>query len=269
LNENDDAADLSGWVTLDNRSGATYRNARLKLVAGDVHRVKEEAAPDRREMAALRARSSRQFEEKEFFEYHIYDLQRRTTVKDRQTKQVHLLGADGIDIAKEFLVHGNRYYYNRKYAGQDPRQPVNVHIRFRNSEKNHLGMPFPAGTMRLYKADADQSLQFIGEDTIDHTPRDEMIRLTIGEAFDVIAERVQTDYRKITTQRHESGWEITIRNHKDKAISVGVVEPVYGNWKITGQSHSYKKEDAFTLRFDIKVPGGGEEKVTYRVQVGI
>ena len=269
LNEDDDAADLSGWVTLDNRSGATYRNAQLKLVAGDVNRVKEKKDFVRYEMAERRVARTPQFKEKEFFEYHIYDLQRKTTVKDRQTKQVRLLGADDIGIKKELIVYGIQSYFSRKHTGRDSRQPVNVYIRFENSRKNHLGMPLPAGIMRLYKADADQSLQFIGEDKIDHTPRDEKVRLKIGEAFDVVAERVQTDYRKLTTRSHESEWDITIRNHKDKTVRVGVVEPLYGNWEVIKESHPYIKEDAFTLRFNVKVPKDGEVKIKYRVRVGL
>ncbi|MEE8399095.1 MAG: DegT/DnrJ/EryC1/StrS family aminotransferase, partial [Desulfobacterales bacterium] len=134
---------------------------------------------------------------------------------------------------------------------------------------NHVGMPLPAGTMRLYKADDDRSLQFVGEDTITHTPKDEKVRLKIGRAFDVVAERIQTDYRRITSQQHESEWEITIRNHKDESVSVGIVEPLFGNWKIITRSHAYTKEDAFTIRFDVKVPKDGEVKVKYRVRVGL
>ena len=269
LNEDDAAADLSGWVTLDNRSGATYRNAQLKLVAGDINRVEEQLRSQRFAVAEARLAKTSQFEEKEFFEYHIYDLQRKTTVKDKQTKQVSLLEADRIGIQKEFLVYGIQSYFSRKYTGRDPRQPVNVYIGFENSKKNHLGMPLPAGIMRLYKADEDQSLQFIGEDKIAHTPKDEKVRLKIGEAFDIVAERAQTDYRKLTTRSHESEWEITIRNHKDKAVRVGVVEPLFRNWEVIKNSHSYTKEDAFTLRFNVKVPADGEAKVKYRVRVGI
>jgi len=271
LGEDDDTADLSGWVTLDNRSGATYTNAQLKLVAGDVNRVRDDgdfAALEMVERRAFKAKAP-QFEEEAFFEYHIYNLQRKTTVKDRQTKQVNLLEARGIVIGKELLVYGKKYYHSRKYAGQDMRQPVSVYVHFHNTQANHLGMPLPAGIMRLYKADADQSLQFIGEDRIDHTPDDEKIRLRIGQAFDVVAQRVQTDYRRITTRRHESEWEISIRNRKDEPVRIGVVEPVSGNWEVISNSHPYKKEDAFTLRFDVKIPGGGEEKVRYRVRVGI
>lgn len=269
LNQADTAADLSGWVTLDNRSGATYRDARLKLVAGDVNRVKDRPDVRRYAMAEMRRAKSPQFEEKEFFEYHIYDLQRKTTVKDRQTKQIRLLEAPNIKIRKTLLVYGISSYFSRKYTGQELRQPVNVYIGFDNSKANNLGIPLPAGTMRLYKADDDRSLQFIGEDAIAHTPKGEKVRLRIGKSFDVVAERIQTDYRQITSRQHESEWEITLRNHKNKSVNVGIVEPLFGNWKIISRSHPYKKEDAFTVRFDVKVPADGQIKVKYRVRVGL
>lgn len=269
LNEADTSADISGWVTLDNKSGATYKDAQLKLVAGEVHRVEERFDRMRYAKAERRLAAASQFKEKEFFEYHIYDLQRKTTIKDKQTKQVNLLEAAQVKVRKELLVYGIKSYFNRKYMGQDLRRPVNVYIEFKNSKGNNLGMPFPAGIMRLYKEDDDKSLQFIGEDRIDHTPKDEKIRLKIGKAFDVVAERIQTAYRQISTKLHESEWEIRLRNHKETDIQVGVVEPFFGNWKILNNSHPFKKEDAFTLRFDVKVPKDGEVKITYRVRVGL
>jgi len=269
LNAEDTQGDLSGWVTLDNKSGATYKDARLKLVAGEVHRVKEEQmdvvyAARSKSMAA-----APQFKEASFFEYHIYDLQRKTTIKDRQTKQVRLLEALGAGMKKELLVYGVKTWFTRKYTEQRPKQPVNVNITFENTRENHLGMPLPAGVMRLYKHDAAGSLQFIGEDRIQHTPKDETVSLKIGEAFDVVAERVQTDYRRITTMLHESEWEITLKNHKDTPVSVGVVEPLYGNWQVVSNSHPYAKKDAFTIRFDLRVPKDGEVKVRYRIRVGL
>ena len=269
LNEADTSADISGWVTLDNKSGATYKDAQLKLVAGEVHRVEERFDRMRYAKAKRRLAAAPQFKEKEFFEYHIYDLQRKTTIKDKQTKQVNLLEAAQVKVRKELLVYGIKSYFNRKYMGQDLRRPVNVYIEFKNSKGNNLGMPFPAGIMRLYKEDDDKSLQFIGEDRIDHTPKDEKIRLKIGKAFDVVAERIQTAYRQISTKLHESEWEIRLRNHKEKDIQVGVVEPFFGNWKILNNSHPFKKEDAFTLKFDVMVPKDGEVKITYRVRVGL
>lgn len=270
LNKNDTKADLSGWITLDNKSGGTYRNAKLKLIAGDVNRVREVFEHKGRFMQMdMVAAGAPQFEEKAFFEYHIYDLQRKTTIKDKQTKQVSLLEAKGANIQKELLVYGFKNYFTRHFREQNKKQDVNVYVKFINSKENKLGMPLPAGIMRLYKQDADGSLQFIGEDKIEHTPKNEEIRLKIGKAFDVVAERVQTDYKQISTRLHESEWEITLRNHKDNDVNVGIVEPLFGNWSVISNSHSYKKIDAFTIRFDVKVPKGKEVKVKYRLRLGL
>ena len=210
-----------------------------------------------------------QFEEKSFFEYHIYDLQRPTIIKDNQIKQVSLLEAVGIKAQKELLVYGVQSYFFSRYREQNPKQPVAVYVKFRNAKDNNLGMPLPAGIMRLYKQDGDGKLQFIGEDAIKHTPKDEEIKLKIGEAFDVVAERIQTDYKQVTTRLHESEWEVTLRNHKDNDITVGIIEPLYGNWQVISNSHPYKKLDAFTVRFDVPVVKDGETKVRYRVRVGL
>ena len=269
LNQNDTAADISGWVTLDNKSGVTYKDAQLKLVAGEVNRVEERFEDRAYAMESMKKARGPQFEEKAFFEYHIYNLKRKTTLKNRQTKQVNLLESAIKRVQKELLVQGNRNYFFRQYRDQRPKQPVNVYVQFANSKENRLGMPLPEGIVRLYKEDNDGSLQFIGEDRIAHTSKDEVVRLKIGEAFDVVAERIQTNYRRITSNRHESEWEITLRNHKKEDISVGIEEPLYGNWKILEQTHPYKKIDAFRIRFDVTVPGDGEIKVKYSVRVGL
>ncbi|MBI4962814.1 MAG: DUF4139 domain-containing protein [Desulfomonile tiedjei] len=271
INKDDTTADFSGWVSLDNNSGATYKNARLKLVAGEVHRVA--AVAERRMMAVDRAApamaKAAQFEEKAFFEYHIYDLQRKTTLKDRQSKQISLLEAHGAGIQKELLVYGIKAYFSSQYREKNPKQPVNVYIKCKNSKENQLGMPLPAGVMRLYKQDESGSQQFIGEDRIQHTPKDEEIKLKIGEAFDVVAERTQTDYKQISTHLHESEWEMKIRNRKDREVTVGIVEPLFGSWQVISNTHPYKKVDARTIRFDVKVPKDQEVNVKYRVRVGI
>jgi hypothetical protein len=270
LNQEDTAADLSGWVTLDNKSGTTYNQARLKLVAGEVHRIEEVPTRDKMfmEKLAVVAPKAPQFEEKAFFEYHIYDLQRRTTIKDRQTKQVSLLEATNAKVAKELLVYGIRSYFSREYREENPKQPVNVYIRLKNSKENGLGMPMPAGVIRVYKTDDDGSSQFIGEDKIQHTPKDEEVRLKIGEAFDVVAQRLQTDFKRLTRNLFESEWEITLSNHKDKEVAVGLVEPLFGSWTVVSNSHPYTKVDAHTIRFNVKVPKDAEIKVKYRVKVG-
>ena len=269
LNKDDTGGDLSGWVTVDNKSGATYTDAQLKLVAGEVQRVQTAMPAVSRMMMAKGMAMDSQFAEQAFFEYHIYDLQRRTTIKDKQTKQISLLEASGIRAEKEFLLYGQQYYFMQYYQEQNPKQKVSVYVKFKNAQENQLGMPLPAGILRLYKQDSKGSLQFVGEDNIEHTPKDEEVKVKVGEAFDVVAERRQTDFKQLTTQLYETAWEVTLRNHKEEPVRVGVIEPLYGNWQIIEQSHPSKKLDAFTLRFDVDVPKDGEVKVTYRVRVGI
>jgi hypothetical protein len=271
LGKMDKTGDLSGWVTVDNKSGATYENAALKLVAGDIHRVQKERVVREysRNVVAYDAVSAQQFQEQSFFEYHIYDLQRKTTIKDNQTKQIRLLEASGFSLEKELIVYGAQHYFTRKYHEDQEKQSVNVYIKLRNSESNELGMPLPAGIVRVYKKDDSNSVQFLGEDQIQHTPKGEEVRLRIGKAFDVVAERRQLDYQRKTNKLHESEWEITLRNHKAEPISVGILEPIYGNWSVISSSHPHAKKDAFTIRFDVEVPADGEVKVTYRIAVGL
>lgn len=267
LNQDDTKADLSGWVTLDNKSGATYKEAKLKLVAGEVNRA---SAPRslRKDMAFAQEMSSpSQFAEQSFFEYHVYDLQRRTTIKNNQTKQVSLLEASEVGIIKEFLVRGQSQYYFSQYNNKDKKVPVEVFVKFKNAKENHLGMPLPAGIVRVYKADKEASLQFVGEDNIEHTPKDEEVSLKIGKAFDVVAERVQTDYQRLGSHATESEWEITLRNHKKEDITVGIVEPLEGDWDIVSSTHPFRKVDAFSARLDVPVAHDQEVKIKYRVRV--
>lgn len=269
LNEDDTLADLSAWVTIDNQSGAAYDNAALKLIAGEVHRA--QALTDKAEYMEERVMmksTGAPFVEKQFFEYHIYDLNRKTTLKDRQTKQISLLESKGIKILKEYTVYGNKTQYNRQYYEENPKQPVNVNVKFRNDEQNHLGMPLPKGIVRLYKEDDQASLQFVGEDSIEHTPKDEDVSLKVGEAFDIVAEKRQTEFKNITTRMIETGWEIKLKNHKDQDVTVAVIEPLNGDWSVVMNSHPYKKLDAFTIRFDIPVPKDQTVTVTYTARIG-
>jgi hypothetical protein len=269
IDKNDAKANVSGWVTLDNKSGATYKNAKLKLVAGEVNRVNDNAMRYREQMMTKNTMVADSvgsgFAEQSFFEYHLYDLQHPTTIKDQQTKQIRLLEANDASVTKIFKVQGQNNWWYGPY-NETGKVPVQVMLKFRNSKENHMGFPLPAGTMRLYKADANDSLQFIGEDAIKHTPKDEDVDLKIGEAFDVVAERVQTDYQNIN-RGHESEWEVTIRNHKDTDIAVQVLETIPGDWTVLSQSQKFTKVDAFTARFDVDVPKDGEVKVRYRVRI--
>ncbi|MGC1402396.1 MAG: DUF4139 domain-containing protein [Thermodesulfobacteriota bacterium] len=266
LNEQDTRAGLSGWVTIDNKSGAVYRNARLKLVAGDIHRVQEDTVRPKKAMLAAPAPNP-QLKEEAFFEYHIYTLERKTTLKENQTKQISLLNIQEIPVNKEFIYRGFPFYYRNKQGEVISNQKIEVFVQMVNSQENHLGMPLPKGTVRAYKRDADGGLQLVGEDTIDHTPKGEKIRLKLGEAFDLKAERKQVHWEKIASDTYESAYEITLRNHKEENVVIRVIEPLTGDWKVLENSHPFTKLDASTLAFDVPVSKNGESKLTYRVRI--
>jgi len=268
LDKDDTSAGMSGWVTLDNKSGATYKNAALKLIAGSVHRVEKMPRDGLYQIERMAKSGVPQFKEQDFFEYHIYDLQRRTTIKDRQTKQINLLDASGIGLRKEFLIRGTNGRYSGCALKESIKLPTGVYIIFANSSRNNLGMPLPEGTVRLYKADSGGGQQFIGEDSIRHTPKDEKVRLKVGEAFDIAAEKTQTDFKRITSRLYESEWEIVLRNHRKNDTTVGLLEPMTENWEILKSSHPFKKVDAFTVRFDVKIPKDEEITIRYRVRSG-
>ena len=269
LNEKDDRADLSGWVTIDNKSGAVYRDAKLKLVAGDVNRVKDEQEYRYKTMrvAEAAAMPAPQFKEESFFEYHIYTLQRPSTIKDNQSKQISLISADNIPVKKELEFRGANYYYTGRYGDTISNQKVGVFVEIQNKKEHNLGIPLPKGIVRVYKSDSESSLQFIGEDSVDHTPKDEKMRIKLGDAFDVVGTRTQTDWRKIASDTYEAGFEISLRNHKKEDIIVKVIEPIPGDWTMLSSSHDYKKTAAFTAEFNIPVPKDKETTLTYRVRM--
>ena len=267
LDETDSRANLAGWVTIDNHSGATYRDASLKLVAGDVNRVQDRppkiAKAMREEFVAAPAP---QFQEEAFFEYHLYTLQRPSTIKENQTKQISLVAADAIPVKKEFLLKGESFRYY-SHAGEAAKQKVGVFMEVENRKEHNLGMPLPKGVVRVYKRDAGGSLQFVGEDTIDHTPEKETVRVKLGDAFDVVAERKRTDWKEIAAGTYEAAFEIKLRNHKKENITVKVVEPVPGDWQMLSSSHPHMKGDAFSAVFQVPVPKDGETTLTYRVRM--
>ncbi len=265
LNENDDMANLLGWVTIDNRSGTSYKNARLKLVAGDVNRMRDENVYREKMVYATNAMVKEQFKEDAFFEYHIYTLQRSSTIKNNQTKQKNHVTADSIPIRKELIYYGAGYYYRNRQGDKISNQKVGVFVEIENKKGNNLGMPLPKGTVRVYKHDNEGSLQFVGEDSIDHTPKDEKIRIKLGDAFDVVGSRIQTEWEKIAYDTYEVGFEISLRNHKEEDVVVRVIEPIPGDWKILETSHEYIKTEAFTAEFNIPVPKDMEVKLKYRV----
>lgn len=257
VDDKDKNLDLTGWVTIDNQSGTTYKNARLKLIAGDIHLLKPEKGATRGDNMVMMAMQSapKEFKEEPLSEYYMYTLTRPTTLKDRQTKQINFLSSSNIPCEKIFTYNGAQYG-----------KKVQVNLKFVNSKKNGLGIPLPKGKFRVYEADKEDSLQFIGEDEIDHTPKDEKIRINIGNAFDVVGERKIADRRKITSQIREDTYEIEIRNHKDENIEVLVIESHHSNWKVIKTTHDYNIKDANTLEFKIKVRKGEKEIIRYTVR---
>jgi hypothetical protein len=230
IDKDDRLGDITGWVTLSNNSGTSYDNAQLKLVAGDVQRVgRSQMMKNARAFDELAAAEAAPFTEEGFFEYHLYTLNRPTTVKNAEQKQVTLLEASDFGLKKRLIYYGAAHYYRGSYGYVESNAKIGVFLDFQNSEKNKLGMPLPAGVVRVYKADESGSQQFIGEDRIDHTPRDERVRIKMGEAFDVLGDRRQMEYNVIASCVSESTWEVELRNHKDEDVEVEVVEPIGGD----------------------------------------
>jgi hypothetical protein len=271
INASDTRADLTGWVTVDNKSGATYGNAALKLVAGDVNRARDARRDGRMMEVAAKAASpelaSREFASEGLFEYHLYTLDGRTTIKDNQTKQLALMSAAEVPVKKELIYYGAQEYYRNAYGMPVSNQKIAVYLEIRNSKENRLGVPLPKGKVRVYKADAGGSQQFIGEDWVDHTPKDERVKIKLGNAFDVVGERTQKDWRKIASNLYEVEWEISLRNHKSEAQTVTVIEPVPGDWQVLASTHAWEKVEAHTLKYEIPVPKESSVKLTYRVRL--
>lgn len=279
LSEDDTEASLNGWVTLDNQSGATYQDAKLKLIAGDINVVTQPRAVPAPIYAAMpeeAGRDSGYVEERTFFEYHLYEIQRPVTVKDNQTKQIEFASGQGIPTTKFYVYDGTSYRY---YPGQGPifeadygiyggNNQVMVKLEFTNDEESGLGLPLPRGTVRIYKEDIDGSQQLLGEDAIDHTPRDEEVELTVGKAFDVVGERVQSDFRKLGRDVVEESFDITLRNHKEEGIEVRVMEHLFrwSNWEIISSNFDYTKLDSNTIEFRVPVAADGETTVSYTVR---
>ena len=269
VGRDDKAADLDGWVTLVNNSGTAFHNARLQLVAGDLNRIRSASGAMEMNMVAPAAKAMRadQFAQENFSEYHLYTLGRKTSVEDKETKQISLLQGSDIPVRKRFVVNGqNFYYHNQQNPGTPLKDDVMVFYKFRNEEKSGLGMPMPAGNVRVYQKDSKGNILFVGEDRIDHTPKDEALNIHIGNAFDVICERKQTDYKHIDGRTWEMEFEITLRNHKDSAISVEVNEPIGGDWEMLTSSYKYTKSAAWAAQFNVPVAANATSVLKYRVR---
>ncbi len=274
VDKEDKSLDLAGWVTIDNRSGRSYKEAKLKLIAGDINRIKPEYGV-RRDLlykTTIAPVQEQQFQEKEFFEYHIYNLQRRTTIKDNEKKQIEFIQAYNISTKKLYIYDGAKFNWLADVSttddlyGERCNKKVWVMLEFKNSKENNLGIPLPKGKIRVYKKDADEMLQFIGEDRIDHTPKDEVVRIYLGNAFDIVGERILLD-KKSGSDWTELKIKITIKNRKKENIEIKIVEHHFAtNWKILESSHEYLKKSFDTVEFLVPVQAEKEKSVEYKVR---
>ncbi len=280
LDSKDSNLELTGWVTLSNNSGTAFKNAGLKLVAGDVNRVQEQRGYS--PQLAMKMESDMnapQFQQKELFEYKLYSLQRHTDLESNETKQIELTSGHNIPASKLFVYDGiadnwRMYYNNYSYRSQESfglqsNKKVGVYISFRNVEKSGLGVPLPKGKVRVYKKDDESKEQFVGEDEIDHTPKDEEVRLFLGNAFDIVGERKQTSFRVVVSGHIiEESFEITLRNHKSEPVEVQVFEHPWrwSDWEIVKHNADWKKVDQTTIDFPVKLKKDEEKTVTYSIR---
>ncbi|HEX7006258.1 MAG TPA: DUF4139 domain-containing protein [Alphaproteobacteria bacterium] len=265
LNAKEDRLDLNAWVTLTNASGTSYRDARVQLVAGDVNRVRQFLAKDAM-AATARAAPAPEMREETLLDYHLYTLGRPTTIADNQTKQIALLSAAGVTAAKEYRLAGGSYVYQQRIASI-AKPKVAVTVEFSNDEKTGGGLPLPAGVVRVYKRDESGQVQFVGEDMIGHTPRGEKVRLEIGNAFDVTAERKQTDFTRVSEDISESAHEVTLKNARKEPVTVIVTETLPGDWQMLQESARHTKLTSSQAEWHIAVPAEGTARLTYKVRV--
>lgn len=267
VSSDDSNIDLSGWVTINNQSGAAYKDATLKLVAGDIHRLPSaKGVPDYEVLRKADAMVGAGFAEEQFFEYHLYTLERKATINDREMKQLSLVSPTRAK-AKKIYIADSGFYYRR---GGDDRIKIRTNLEFENSAKAGLGIPLPKGAIRVYKADSKGALQFIGEDMIDHTPIDEMVRVYLGDAFDITGTRKLVNREDLGAQGYyfRETYEIGLKNHKKEAIVVKVVEHPQGwrEWKIVKSSLPFRKIDNYRIEFEVPLPADGEATLSYSIQ---
>jgi hypothetical protein len=257
LNEKETKLDLSGWASIDNNSGKTYKDAKLKLIAGEINRAtppmrKGMAESDMMTMAAPMATG---FEEKAFFEYHMYTLPRPATVADHENKQISLFDPASTTVKKV-------YYYRPDRNATD----VSVEVEFVNSVQSGLGMPLPAGRVRLFKADSDGSMILLGEDQIEHTPKDEEMSLTVGNAFDIKGEQTLVNQTQVSRKVSDQEFDIELRNRKPEDVTIKIEKSLWGYWEITQSTHEYKKKDAGTVTFEVPVKAESTANVKFTVR---
>jgi len=255
IDEVGSSLDLQGWASVENRSGATFDDAKIKLVAGSIHRAAPERPPQPLFERGIMAEAMTKMEERGFFEYHLYEVPLRATLANNEVKQLGLLQASGIKSTKKFT-----------YDAQKDAKQVMVTVEFENEASSGLGMPLPAGIVRVFQRDKDESLELAGEDRIDHTPKNETVRISVGGAFDITAERKQTDMKQITPRITETAFGITLKNHKAEAAEVTVVEHAYGDWEIVESTLPAKKKDATTFEFVARCAPEKPVTITYRLR---
>ena len=258
--------DLNGWVTLTNRSGAGFDNTTLQLVAGTVNRVRPPQAQMAYAMAPAPRAKAAEATQEALMDYHLYSFERPTSIADHQTKQLALLSAAAVPVRREYLLAGNEYYYRDRYGQIGQKLKPAVFLEFEN-KGGQLGKPLPAGIVRVYARDSKGAAQFVGEDRIEHTAKNEKLKLRLGEAFDITAERRQTGYKKIADNVSESAWRIELRNAKDEAVVVRVQEPMPGDWEMVQESQKHTKESARMASWNVVLPAGGSTVLEYGVRV--
>jgi hypothetical protein len=259
--------DLNGWVTLTNRSGAGFDNATLQLVAGTVNRVRQPELQKAYAMAASAPRAkATEATQEALMDYHLYSFERPTSIADNQTKQLALLSAGAVPVRREYLLAGSDWYYRDRYAQIGQKLKPAVFLEFDN-KGGQLGKPLPAGIVRVYARDSKGAAQFVGEDRIEHTAKNEKLRLRLGEAFDITAERTQTSYRKIADNVVETAYRIELRNAREEAVTVRVQEPLPGDWEMVQESQRHRKESARVASWNVDVPAGGATVLEYSVRV--
>ncbi len=280
-NSKADVLDMIGWITMQNHSGKTFENARIKLLAGDVNKIQGNTVSGRVYAMAKAADENAPaptVQEKSFDEFHLYTLQRPTTLHDEETKQVEFVRATDVHAQRLYIYDGAAIaqyaYYNPEQIRSDPNYGTQSNAKvwvmeeFKNSEANHLGITLPKGKLRFYRRDTDGHLEFVGENIIDHTPKDETLRVYTGNAFDVVGERKRTNYHVDVNQHWvDESFEIRVRNHKKDAVNVRVVEHLYRwtNWKLSEMSQQFTKKDAQTIEFPVTIAPDGEQTITYTV----
>jgi hypothetical protein len=258
--------DLSGWVTLTNRSGVAYDDAVLQLVAGTVNRVRPPQSAMAYSMPAPSPMRRAEATQEALMDYHLYSFERPTSIADNQTKQLALLSAAAVPVRHEYLLAGGEHYYRERFGQVGQKLKPAVFIEFAN-KGGELGRPLPAGIVRVYARDGKGAAQFVGEDRIAHTAKNEKLRLRLGEAFDITAERKQTAWRKLADNVAETAWRIEIRNAKDTAVAVTVQEPLPGDWEIVQENLKHTRESARVASWNVEVPAGGSAVLDFAARV--